>query len=207
MTLNKQDYWDKYYKSRQCVAFPSNFAEYCLERIPYRTKTFLDIGCGNGRDTIFFGDKLRGVKVIGLDYSIEAINQINLGMRPFTRAIYHDFTDGIDIIKKLHPDVIYCRFFLHTIDTYLQNLLLKTFLDCAKTIFIECRSVNDKETDYGEQRTTSQVFVSDHTRRLVSPKDLDGWFSCCNCYSVRESREWAKTEKENPLIIRVEGYV
>lgn len=210
--MNNKEYWDNYYKEKVTPDFPSSFAEYCVRRIPYKTTKILDVGCGNGRDSLYFGDKFPSINVVGVDYSIEAVNKINLAGKSNVRAICHDLNEDRSIIDWISPDVIYCRFFLHTIELKLQKQLLRKFLNNANCIFIECRSINDKDkTKYGQKMIfpegNTNYFGDDHYRRLVNPDDLSSYLQACRCYSVREKAGWAITTKENPLIIRAEAYV
>ena len=54
---------------------PSDFAKKCYEYfIQNNVKRILDLGCGQGRDTIFFS--LKGLEIYAVDSSIVAINSI-----------------------------------------------------------------------------------------------------------------------------------
>ena len=46
-------YWDIYYKNNNVPLEPTSFAKYCLPLIKKKSN-FLELGCGNGRDSIFF---------------------------------------------------------------------------------------------------------------------------------------------------------
>lgn len=69
--------WDETYK-KDASFFgekPSNFALSCYHHIKDRARTILDLGCGQGRDSLFFASK--GIKVKALDYSRLAIEQLS----------------------------------------------------------------------------------------------------------------------------------
>jgi len=69
--------WDKIYE-RDASFFgdnPSDFAVSCYGTMKDRTKTILELGCGQGRDSLFFASK--GIKVMALDYSRFAIEQLS----------------------------------------------------------------------------------------------------------------------------------
>lgn len=66
-------YWNSYYKCLDSEPVPSQFAAFILSEFNH-FYDFVDIGCGNGRDSLFF-NKFRK-RVLGLDGS-EIIIQKN----------------------------------------------------------------------------------------------------------------------------------
>ena len=48
-------YWNQYYQNRICSTDPSPFARYVATLVD-PGKTLVDLGCGNGRDALFFAD-------------------------------------------------------------------------------------------------------------------------------------------------------
>ena len=75
--ISMNDIWNKVY-SEDSAFFgeePSKFAKKCCEYfIQYNIKKILDLGCGQGRDTIFFA--LNNLDVYAVDSSIVAIENI-----------------------------------------------------------------------------------------------------------------------------------
>lgn len=68
--------WDKIYeKDTSFFGRPSDFAVSCYHHVKDRAKTILELGCGQGRDSLFFASK--GIKVKALDYSRSAIEQLS----------------------------------------------------------------------------------------------------------------------------------
>lgn len=69
--------WDKIYE-KDASFFgekPSDFAISCYDTMKDGAKTILELGCGQGRDSLFFASK--GIKVNALDYSRFAIEQLS----------------------------------------------------------------------------------------------------------------------------------
>ncbi len=95
----KKDYWDNFYNKENVPNKPSNFSEFILKYIKDK-KSLLDIGCGNGRDSLLF--QSNGIKVISIDNS-KNINFI--GDKDNLHII-----DVEDIDFK--TDVYYARFFI-----------------------------------------------------------------------------------------------
>ena len=62
-----KDFWDSYYNKSKGVFHPSDFAKFCLKQYIDKGSKILDIGCGNGRDSNFFG--MNKLDVVGFDQS------------------------------------------------------------------------------------------------------------------------------------------
>ena len=53
--LKKKKYWDKFYSEKKAPVKSSSFAKFSLRFIKDKKNDILiDVGCGNGRDTLFF---------------------------------------------------------------------------------------------------------------------------------------------------------
>jgi tellurite methyltransferase len=66
------DYWNKFY-SDIANTNPSTFAKMCLNYIS-PNDTLLDVGCGDGRDSTFFAQRVK--KVISIDNSSKTIENL-----------------------------------------------------------------------------------------------------------------------------------
>lgn len=103
----QQQYWNKTFTDRPDMfgEAPSDPAQKVLELLKLEGKTdFLELGSGQGRDTLFFARN--GLHVTALDYSEVAVNTLTAkadlsGMAQFISAIRHDireplpFADGV----------------------------------------------------------------------------------------------------------------
>ncbi len=69
--------WNKIYENDASFfgEESSNFAISCYDTMKDKVKTILELGCGQGRDSLFFASK--GIKVKALDYSQLAIEQLS----------------------------------------------------------------------------------------------------------------------------------
>ena len=65
-------YWDEYYSKKKKQLPNSNFSEFVLDHIQ-KDQTLIDIGCGDGRDTVFFGKNK--IKTTGVDISKMVVAQ------------------------------------------------------------------------------------------------------------------------------------
>jgi SAM-dependent methyltransferase len=167
-TEDRSDYWDEYYATRATTRrpLPSQFATFVageLER-PYR---LIELGCGNGRDSIFFSSY--GHDVTGVDGSAAAVKACTdlaaaLG-EPAT--FVQSAIDDPGLAERLRrvegPHVLYARFFVHAITDHEEE----SFLDLAAAVTspgdllaVEYRTIRDQ---VGAKETQT------HFRRFVLP--------------------------------------
>ncbi len=123
-------YWADYY-AHHGHAEASSFAQFVHDRLGADSVTLVDIGCGDGRDSIFFAT--RGRKVLGLDragvaieHAREKADQAGLDGARFAVC---DLADEAALAAALseedeRPRVFYSRFVLHAIDARTQAALL-----------------------------------------------------------------------------------
>ncbi|MCW2812739.1 MAG: hypothetical protein JWN84_194 [Nocardioides sp.] len=121
-------YWADYY-AHNGHAEASSFARFVDDRMGPGPATVVDIGCGDGRDSIFFAT--RGRQVLGLDragvaieHAREKAHQAGLVDARFEVC---DLADGAALAEVLSEQdgrlVFYSRFVLHAIDAQTQAAL------------------------------------------------------------------------------------
>jgi cyclopropane fatty-acyl-phospholipid synthase-like methyltransferase len=64
-------YWENYYKSALITDNPSPFAKWVLRNQLRENMDLIELGCGNGRDSLFFAKN--GVRVLAVDQCAEEI--------------------------------------------------------------------------------------------------------------------------------------
>lgn len=162
-------YWNKFYKKKS-ITKESTFAKFTYKRIINKKAKILDIGCGNGRDSYFFNKK--GFEVTGIDISQKVIEKNS--KNKIKNLLFKKFDIGKDKINDKF-DIIYCRFFVHTVDELLENKLIKLIKDSKnkKTIvFFEFRNFKDKIFGTFKAKDHNKVieFEKGHFRRIINPK-------------------------------------
>lgn len=205
--LNRDvDYWNDFYKNKFTVSEPTAFAQTIL---PYLEpgKKLIDIGCGNGRDSLFFYQN--GLNVLGIDVSDVAIAQLQKRAHHGGLAfLCGDFT-YLPTEAEAY-DYCYSRFTLHAISKEQSELLLahvKCILKDGGVFWIEARSVNDELYGQGALLGENEFFYDGHYRRFIDKdalkKDLErfGFFAAY----IEESREFAPFQGERPAVIRAVG--
>lgn len=123
-------YWADYY-AHHGHAEASSFARFVHDRLGPEAVTVVDIGCGDGRDSIYFASQ--GREVLGLDRAGVAIDHARekASQAGLDRARFEvcDLADGAALAEVLgeeggRPRVFYSRFLLHAIDARTQDALL-----------------------------------------------------------------------------------
>ena len=144
--MNQKKLWDQKWSKRTNEP-TNNYAKRCCSLIKNaKYRTLLDIGCGNGRGSLFFARK--GFKVTSIDFSKE-------GLDIFRQKIRKEKIKNIKVAKgsitKLNFgnnsfDIIYAHLCLHyfsdKITTRIFNNLFKILKKNGR-IFIKCKSTGD----------------------------------------------------------------
>jgi cyclopropane fatty-acyl-phospholipid synthase-like methyltransferase len=211
-TDKNKSFWDDYYSNRIInkvwLESPSQFAAFIGCNFPQGTR-LLDIGCGNGRDSIFFATL--GFDVTSIDYSQNAIEVCSttadhLGLKIATEVL--SISSFSQIIKFSDEnlenfDVVYARFFLHAIDENSERNLLRLAYKILRPegkFVLEYRCLSYDEIDLSE----SAYENGQHYRRLIRQPEFEN--SACDMgfkieYSV-QGYGHAKFRSEDPLIGR-----
>jgi SAM-dependent methyltransferase len=168
----RASYWDAWYAGRGATGrkLPSQFATFVageLER-PHRV---VELGCGDGRDALFFASY--GHDVVAVDASASAIE----GCRRLADALgervsfIRSTIDDPDLVAKVRgdagPRVVYARFFLHAITDHEEETLLDVAAaigDPGDLLAVEYRTTRDSS---GAKVTAS------HFRRFVLPASFE----------------------------------
>ena len=199
-------HWSRFYKERH-TTIPSPFAVSVAVELKEPCQ-IIDIGCGNGRDSLFFAQL--GHRVLGLDASAAANRKEGL---PAEGGQVHDVTfreadvaaPGIlaSVIQSMSdttPLVIYARFFFHAITEDEETAILDTLsnhLPLGARCYFEFRTKMDEKTP---------KHFSGHYRRFIG---LDMFArkatakGTMNCIYTVEGRGMAKFNEEDPFVGRV----
>ncbi len=206
--LGNIHHWDAFYASNLPLELlePSPFAKLVVARIPLNTH-IIDVGCGNGRDSIFF--KNNGYAVIALDGSSSAIQTLCQNDSRFTNnqnAFILNFEDVQENKESTHSlllklstgnSAIYARFFLHAISEVAQ----KSFFDWVakilrpgEFIFLEYRSPH--ANDY--------YSMGSHFRRPIEARTVSDSLTALG-FEILESdssKTFAPFRSDNTMISR-----
>ena len=208
-------YWSSFYGVARTV-IPSSFAASIAVELTEPTR-IIDIGCGNGRDSLFFANL--GHRVLGLDVAPEAIAAnrqlaqrrgigglsfecVDIGAPDVLGDILHRFLGSpasLGADAEPAPVAAYARFLLHAITVEEEHVLLETlstYLPPRALCYFEFRTERDANT---------RKAFGDHYRRylnvdrFIKRASNASRFECV--YSV-EGRGLAKFRDEDPFVGR-----
>lgn len=169
--IDNTDYWNQYYQNKICSTEPSPFAKY-VSTLVDAGKTMVDLGCGNGRDTIYFAG--RGMKMTAIDLSDSAIYILKQQSIPNTEFICADFVNQPDPHGNGY-DYAYSRFTIHSINQTQERILLRSIFGALRhggKFFIEVRSIHDPLFGRGEALERNAFFYDNHYRRFIVLDEL-----------------------------------
>ena len=198
------DYWNSFYSVKKTnIAEHSLFAEYVMRYLKNGCE-LLDIGCGNGRDSIWFADN--GITVSCIDASEVAINNIKGNSTRTINAICGDFVTS-DVYDSSCFDAVYSRFSVHAIDEEQESILFQNVYKCLKEdgIFaIEVCGIHDELYGKGRCVGRNAYIFEDHYRRFIDINELISKLINVG-FTIRyaeENRDFAPFKESNPRVIR-----
>lgn len=199
------DYWNQYYMSRPDIKEPSLFAKEVGKQLK-KSGNLLELGCGNGRDSIYFY-KL-GLNVTGIDASDAVISELSQKYKEENICfICDDFVCSSTLFVGQF-DYCYSRFSLHAINEEQESEVLSNVYKGLKDggkLFVEVRSVNDELYGCGELVGRNAFKYNGHYRRFIVRKELEEKLVNVG-YEVEyseEARNFAPFGESNPKVIRI----
>ncbi len=205
-----EEYWDKFYRSEEkediCKLKPSLFAETMFQKYMTKGKDLIELGCGNGRDSIYFAKN--GVNVVGIDLSQVAIKKLHdVCHLDNCMFICEDFVNT-EAIYQIQYDYCYSRFTLHAINEQQEaQILCKAYnmLKYKGYFFIEARSVRDGKYGLGKEIEKNAFIYDGHYRRYIDPKELEAKLNKVGFSIIfqQESDQFAPKKGENAVCIRM----
>lgn len=198
-------YWETYYKTHRTPDHPSLFAQFVHKNyLSGQTLDLLELGCGNGRDSIFFAR--HGLLVWAVDQISSEIGFLNQGqLEPNVKFLVADFTDLV--LQKVFA-CIYSRFTLHSI---LEKDEVRVLNWCYHHLLpqgilcVEARSVHDPKLQVGQRLSDNENVVDGHYRRYFyldrfQTRLRDAGFAIL---FAEERCGFAPFDDEDPPIVRV----
>ena len=212
ITAIESDYWQKFYEKNDFNE-GSSFCELvkAMTEIP---QVIVDIGCGQGRDSVAFGNS--GKTVLGLDRSEEGVAHASQhaaleNIDNVTKFAVCDVSDresvagAISVARELANGgnvCFYMRFFLHSIPEEVQEKLMATLSEeaVAGDVFaVEFRTDKDAEM--------AKAFGVSHYRRYQNAADfsqkLSDEYGWDKTILEIESQGLSPYGNEDPVLYRV----
>ena len=199
------EYWNCYYKKNvKEIQGPSDFAKYILAYLK-PGKTLVDLGCGNGRDSVFFAK--HGIEVTGIDAAEEAINILTRRQVENADFLCDDFVTS-DILKQSKYDYFYSRWTMHAISEEQEEKLLYNIENALKEegiFFVEARSIKDELCGKGEKVSENAYIYNNHFRRFMDRKHFQDKLERFGfeIISSEEGKNFSKTIESDPVLVRI----
>lgn len=199
------DFWNTFYKQKKTsISKESLFARF-VQKYVQSGKTLVDIGCGNGRDSIYFNN--HGLNVIGIDGSTAAFKLLQNKQTESLSFILGNFINDSRIFDT-PIDYYYSRFTLHTINEASEDILLTNIFNNLQKggfFFLEVRSINDEKFGQGIQVARNTFILDGHHRRFLVMNELLKKLIKLN-FSIKyaeEEKGFAPFVNEDSPIIRI----
>ena len=209
MKVNDINYWNKYYHNNKKLTPKSNFALFIKKKFVKKNFNILELGTGNGRDAFYLSKFFKSI--IAVDQSSSAIKENRLKSK---RLEINNLTfkklnvnNLLNLKNKKRINLIYARFFIHSIDLRKEDLLIKNlskFTNKDIYIALEFRTIKDKLMNKGK-KISKYERITDHYRRFINPDNLIKKF-LKNGYKVfykKNGTNLSKTKTENPHLSRI----
>lgn len=200
--MNDKSYWKEYYRKNPNPVDPSTFAKFIIGFMEPEKK-LIELGCGNGRDSVYFAQQK--INVTAIDQIEEEMDYLNKKHSLYNLNFKADDFTNLDTDKKY--DYIYSRFTLHSVNEEAEkrvfNWITKQLND-EGLFFLEVRSINDPMFQKGEKISESEN-VTTHYRRYLN---FDETIEKLENRGLKiiyklESQGLAKYKDDDPTLIRI----
>lgn len=107
-----KNYWKDIYSKQSEGDRPSLFAQYIVDTLDIEGKRLIELGCGNGRDAIYFANA--NALVTAIDQCDNIIELLNYRFQKVSNLQFK-CTDFTCLNDSTPYDIVYSRFTLHSI--------------------------------------------------------------------------------------------
>ena len=163
--MSESNYWKNKWSNRRSEP-ATNFAKRAYKLIKTKNlKTLLDLGCGDGRDSIYFFSK--GLQVTAVDFSKSGIRKLKARQNRIN-CILKDIRN-INFTENSF-DVIYAHLALHYFDDKTTSKVFNNLYKILKRgglIFIKCKSTDDVLFGRGE-KVGDNMYKEGHIRHFFT---------------------------------------
>lgn len=158
--------------------------------IKSKHKTLLDLGCGAGRDSLYFAQK--GLKVTATDWSQSGLDQLR-------KLAEKNKVANLEVIQQdiskltFNPnsfDVIYAHLSLHYFDDETTKQICDKLYSVLKKdglLFIKCKSTDDMLYGRGRKLEENMYKHRDHVRHFFNKEYMTALLAKFQIIKVRRS--------------------
>lgn len=193
MATLTQNIWDEKFKTNNFYNYEIQpFAREAVSLFSsHNVKTILDLGCGQGQDSMFFAQQ--GFKVTSLDFSEQALSCFD---HPNIQKIRADMRN-IDQLQSNSFDAVYASFSVHFFTiSELKNILKNVHQILKPNGFFLFIAKNPKDKYFGKGTQIEQnTFVSEGiTRHFFTEEEILSLISEFKLISCTEDSHFMKND-------------
>lgn len=196
--IHDEKYWNEFYIQNSELSDPSSFAMYVYEKYINNglvDSKLIELGCGNGRDSLFFASKK--VSVEAIDYSKETISKLK---KLDANSINFENKNFAEINEYKDFNFVYSRFTFHSIDDETEKNtldLLYNVLSDNGLFMLEARTTKDE--------SLNKVFGINHYRRYLDFTKTCEKIELLGFKIIEkiESQDLSPYKGENPYLLRI----
>lgn len=196
--MNQEELWQKKWNEHSHELSTNSFAKKIYKYITPKHHTLLDIGCGNGIDSMYFAKK--GLKVTSIDWSKPAIKhlekRIKKGLNISTNIIN---TENINF-KENSFDIIYAHLSLHYFNEKTTKKIFEKLYKILKRdgiLFIKCKSTQDALFGKGEKIEENMYKLDGQIRHFFDQKYTGGLLKYFDNVKISQSSSTYINYKSN----------
>ncbi len=159
---DERDRWNDFYRSRRLdiPTEPSEFASWAQDRwasAEHPPEQVVDLGCGNGRDSVFFAE--HGLRVVGADFSVVGLRQARAHAKQADvsaqllewnlNSLRETLTRAALLAHDPGPRVVYARLLLDALPDHARPQFwaaVRMLLAGGGQCFLEFRTEKDRRT-------------------------------------------------------------
>ena len=165
-----KNYWKNIYSKQSESERPSLFARHIAETLNVEGKDLIELGCGSGRDAIFFANA-NASQIIAVDQCDNIIELLEQRFQKVSNLQFKclDFT----CLDDIGPfDIIYSRFTLHSISKEQEEKVIRWAyrnLVSDGKLCIEVRGQKNEIYKVGQpvDNEPDAYILNDHYRRFI----------------------------------------
>ena len=205
MLFDDKEYWCAYYDEHitKNNLKPSPFAIFLTDNCYIKNKKIVELGCGNGRDSIFFAK--HEAMVTAIDQCSNTTSKLDLVAN--ITGMEADFTE-LSSNEFGEIDVVYSRFTMHSIDEKGEDRVFRWAFDVLKSgglFCIEARTLKDPLCGKGISKGENIWYFNGHHRRFLDASVFKNKLIELG-FKIElfiEDSGLAKHVKEDPIVLRV----
>jgi len=188
--MDQKKLWQTKWSDKTSQLPPNNFASRAYKIMKPKHKTLLDLGCGNGRDSLYFARK--GLQVTAADWSKSGLDQLQKLAEAKKVANLEVVQQDISKLtfKPNSFDVIYAHLSLHYFDDKTTRRIFDKMYSVLKKdglLFIKCKSTDDMLYGRGRKLEENMYKFRGHVRHFYDKEYMTALLAKFQIIKVRRS--------------------